>query len=348
MTTEMKNSDLYSYLRCVRCGSALSTAMSRTTSCTGCDLSWEHVNESPIPRFTEAGLHSNFGLQWQVFSTTQLDSVNGSSESENRLLHQSQLTQSDFSNKVILEIGCGNGRFTELLLRYGAKVVAVDYSEAVLANLKNNKSYFESGKLLLLQADLFELPLVKEAFDIVIVYGVIQHTGNNFRALSASASYVKVGGRLLVDVYSTSLKHFNPLIYCMRSIVRLLRLTDGQLLRFVKGYVSVVFGPQYLLLRLLHNKGGILKWLRYAVNRSPSSVYGINLLLDGVISKEVARDWCVLDTFDAWGPKFDHPLSNGAWRKLLQRLESRGLITEAVIESGQGNVAKLRRIYSFE
>src|SRR6187397_1731582 len=39
--------------------------------------------------------------------------------------------------RVVLEAGCGAGRFTELLLAGGARVVAFDLSRAVEANREN-------------------------------------------------------------------------------------------------------------------------------------------------------------------------------------------------------------------
>ena len=42
--------------------------------------------ENGILRCGDGAYHSNFGLQWNKFSTVLLDSVNGSVESEKRLL----------------------------------------------------------------------------------------------------------------------------------------------------------------------------------------------------------------------------------------------------------------------
>ena len=87
----------------------------------------------------DGAYHSNFGLQWNKFSRVQLDSFNGSDESEQRLLNQSKLRPEDFNEKIILEIGAGNGRFTEIFLKFGARVLAVDYSTAIEANWRIHK-----------------------------------------------------------------------------------------------------------------------------------------------------------------------------------------------------------------
>ncbi|SVB87918.1 uncharacterized protein METZ01_LOCUS240772, partial [marine metagenome] len=104
--------------------------------------------------FIEDEYHDNFGFQWNKFSKLQLDSYNGSSESRDRLHNQSELIDQDFRNKLILEIGAGNGRFTEILLSYGARVIAVDYSDAINANFSNHLEDVKKRNLLCIRADL--------------------------------------------------------------------------------------------------------------------------------------------------------------------------------------------------
>ena len=90
--------------------------------------------------------HENFGFQWNTFNQLQLDSYNGSNESEGRLLNQSEMSPQDFHGKVVLEVGAGNGRFTEILHKYGAKVIAVDFSSAIYANFEKSQNINEFYK----------------------------------------------------------------------------------------------------------------------------------------------------------------------------------------------------------
>ena len=173
--------------------------------------------ENEIPRYVKNDFHSNFGFQWNRFSQVQLDSINGSGESESRLFNQAKCKPEDLYGKSVLEVGCGNGRFTEILLKYGANVLAIDGSSAVDANKKNHQQYIDEGQLILIQADLFSLPLKEHSFDIVLCYGVIQHTGNNKKAIKTLAKYPKVGGNLLLDIYSAGIRRLNPIIYLIRA-----------------------------------------------------------------------------------------------------------------------------------
>ena len=333
---------LRGHLKCPKCGSEDQIWGDKYIECRSCSEKIKIKNT--IPRYVDGAYHSNFGLQWNKFSTVQLDSFNGSDESEKRLKTQSKLRPDDFVGKTILEVGAGNGRFTEIFLKFGAKVIAVDYSSAIDANWRNHSKYIEEGRLLLLQGDLFNLPLMENSFDIVLCYGVIQHTGNNQKAIAELSKFPKKKGRLLMDIYSTSIKDFNPLIYLIRPLFSLLKVDDERRLEIVENFVRKVFPIQLKILPRLHKKKGLLKLLRWVVNRSPNSVYGINLFLYGKIDIDCAYKWSVMDTYDAWAPKHDHPVSKSKWVRLVSELKNQGYQVDDIDVSGQGHTAVLTRI----
>jgi len=304
------------YIFCIKCVSTKLQWSDRLIHCIDCNNKIQ-INDN-IPRFVDTNFHSNFGLQWKKFSQVQLDSVNGTDESERRFFSQSKLNPENLSDKLILEVGCGNGRFTEILLKYGANVIAVDGSVAIEANKKNHQTHIDRGNLFLLQADLFNMPVKTSSFDIVICYGVIQHTGNNKKAIQTLAKFPKQNGKLLLDIYSAGLKHFNLIIYIIRGFLYLTnKRNDKENLIMVENFVNWILPYQLKILKFLHRKSGIKKYLRYIVNRSPNSVYGVNLYLDGKITKEIAFDWSVMDTYDSWFPDFDHPVSEKRWKKYM-------------------------------
>ncbi|MBK9484344.1 MAG: hypothetical protein IPO01_03770 [Chitinophagaceae bacterium] len=77
----------------------------------------EIIND--IPRFVDSGSYASlFGDQWKEYKKTQLDSYTGSPTSESRL---SRCLGGDLKDnlkgKLVLEAGCGAGRFTEVLLK---------------------------------------------------------------------------------------------------------------------------------------------------------------------------------------------------------------------------------------
>ena len=303
----------------------------------------DHVGDEVLSLIQES-YHENFGYQWNKFNKLQLDSFNGSFESRDRLIEQSELSDNDFKDKTILEIGAGNGRFTEILLDFGAKVIAVDFSSAIYANYRNNLDNVKAGNLLCIRGDVFDLPLEKSSFDYVICYGVIQHTGDNKKCLDVLASYVNDSGSLLVDIYSNSLKDYNPWIYLIRPFFSRIR-SDERRMEIVSKFVGFVFPLQVKILTFLQNRSGIFKYIRYFFNRSPNSVYGINLFLDGKISIENAKDWSICDTNDAWTPRHDDPVSFKKWNELINSLsEKYGFSVDCIKKCGQGNCATLKKL----
>src|SRR5262245_34536081 len=112
-----------------------------------------------------------FGIQWNQFRRTQLDSFSGTTISRDRLFATTGWP-SRLQDDVILEAGSGAGRFTEVLLATGATVVSFDLSDAMWANRANNGS---NARLLLLKADIRTLPFRAASFDRVLCLGVLQH-----------------------------------------------------------------------------------------------------------------------------------------------------------------------------
>jgi SAM-dependent methyltransferase len=153
-----------------------------------------------IPRFASMQNYASpFGLQWNVFRTTQLDSCTGLTISCDRLARIAGGSLEIFKDRKTLEAGCGAGRFTELMLEAGASVFAVDLSSAVDANYKNCSSF---ENYYIAQADIMELPIPPEQFDIVVCIGVVQHTPDPEETMRVLCSHVRPGGVLLMDHYS--------------------------------------------------------------------------------------------------------------------------------------------------
>ena len=155
-----------------------------------------------VPRFVpESNYADNFGIQWNKFSNTQLDSHSGHPVSAARFWNETSWKPGDLAGKWILDIGCGSGRFAEIALLAGAKVVALDYSSAVdacYANLKHHPDFH------IVQGDIYALPFVKGAFLFAYSLGVLQHTPDVERAFLALPPMLAHGGRICVDFYQAN------------------------------------------------------------------------------------------------------------------------------------------------
>lgn len=99
--------------------------------------------------------------------------------------------------KLALDAGCGGGRFTRLLAGYGARVVALDISEAVSRVAVTT----DPAMVAVVQADILHPPIRPGTFDLVVSIGVLHHTADTRRAILALARLLRPGGSLAVWVY---------------------------------------------------------------------------------------------------------------------------------------------------
>lgn len=151
-----------------------------------------------------------FGEQWNKYRVTQLDSYTHTTISRDRLRRclgerlWEQLREPDVTH--ILEVGCGAGRFTEILLYFsGAYVTSTDISSAVVANLVNCP---KSNQHRVIQCDVNSLPFQAECYDIVLCLGVIQHTPNPEKTIAALYKQTKPEGWLVIDHYAPDISYY--------------------------------------------------------------------------------------------------------------------------------------------
>jgi SAM-dependent methyltransferase len=300
---------------------------------------WSGTVDGGIPRFVQDTTHENFGMQWNEFADVQLDKLNRTTSTRDRLLDQSGLVSEEWRDRRVLEVGCGAGRFTQVLLQWGARLVSVDYSTAVEACAANHADALADGQLVLAQADIFALPLRTGSFDVVLCYGVLQHTGAPRRALHNLWRYVRPGGLLLVDRYQLSLRGVEPFKYLLRPALK--RLPPATVLRLAATTVRLLSPKQRAILRTAHRLGEPGRYVRYVVHRSPNSTYPFELEISDNLSRDVATRWSVLDTFDQWAPAYDLPCTLRRWRRQLSGLP--GGVVERAFTCGQGNAGVVRK-----
>lgn len=244
-----------------------------------------------VPRFVPADNYAgNFGYQWLKFRKTQLDSYSGQTISAERFFNQSGWSAADLQGKRVLDVGCGAGRFTEVVLDAGAQVISVDYSEAVDACFSNHGS---SASINVIQADIFHLPFKDNLFDYIYCFGVLQHTPDPRTAFLQLPRLLKMGGSLAVDVYR---KHWSNVFhskYWLRPLSK--RIQGERLFGLIENAA-----PRLLP---ISDKVAKLPGGRYLRRVIPVANYrGIFPLTESQL-----REWAILDTFDWLGPRDDLP-----------------------------------------
>ena len=245
-----------------------------------------------VPRFVpETNYADNFGMLWNHFARTQLDSHSGHPISADRFWKATGWKPEAMKGKWLLDVGCGSGRFAEIALSSGANVVALDYSTAVdacYANLGHHPN------LHVVQGDVFALPFAPGSFDFVYSLGVLQHTPDVHRAFSALPPMVAPGGSLVVDYYEKRLTALLHSKYLLRPLTK--RMNQETLFAMLEKIVPVLL-PVSQALGKVPVAGRALKRLVPVANDDD------NLPL----TPRQLREWSLLDTFDWLGPEYDNP-----------------------------------------
>jgi SAM-dependent methyltransferase len=231
--------------------------------------------------------------------------------------------------KTVLEVGCGAGRFTELLIDHCEFLVSMDLSNAVDANLDNC-----SGKrpYLLIQADQSRSPVPLRLFDVVICLGVIQHTPSPETTIESLAKHLKPGGLLVIDHYT--LQH---------SLSRLGQyLSVGYPLRAVLSRVSPALGLRATITLTaicdpIRKQTCKVPWLdRVAARLFPTACY---YPLYPELHPAITYSWNELDTHDGLTDYYKHFRSPEQIRACLTGL---GLVDVWCSTGGNGVEARAR------
>ncbi len=293
---------MLSLLRCPISGLPLSLEPSTVTYSTDNELSegWlvsadglhRHPIRGGIPRFVpESNYADNFGMQWNRFAKTQLDSHSGHTISAERFWKATGWRPDELRGQWVLDVGCGSGRFAEVALAAGAHVVALDYSNAVDACYANLKHY---PNLHVLQGDIYSLPLAAGSFPFVYCLGVLQHTPDVARAFSALPRMLASGGRLCAESYLWSWRMWLYPKYWLRPITK--RLPKEKLFSALERLLPTLLFLSKSIGRV-PVMGGYLKRLVPVAN--DEDVFPL--------TEQQLKEWALLDTFDWLAPEYDQP-----------------------------------------
>ncbi len=266
----------------------------------------------------------SFGLQWNAFRRTQLDSYTGLPISETRLKRCLGPLWDSLSSTSMLECGCGAGRFTEVLLRQGARVVSVDLSEAVAAN-KDNCPLSERHAIV--RTDVNALPFAAR-FDVVMCLGVVQHTRSPEKTIADLFAAVRPGGWLVIDHYAPSVTRWLTLKPLYRAYLR--RQDPRRAMQLIRR-AAERFYPWHL--RFQEKP---LAWTLLS-RVSPLTTY---LKAIPELPAPLQREWCELDTFDSLTDFYKHLRTREQIEEILKGL---GAADITCWEAGNGTEARCRK-----
>lgn len=246
-----------------------------------------------VVRFrSEDGYASSFAKQWKAFQIEQYDDHNGSNITKTRYVKETQWPTEGLENELVLEAGCGAGRFTGILARTGADVISFDYSSAIDVSVEQNSAF---NNIAFAQCDILDMPFAPNVFDRVFCHGVLQHTPDPALAFKALNRVLKPGGRLSVDIYHRDGK-VRPWKskYLWRPITT--RMNPDRLMSSLRWFIPKWLPIDTFIKRipvLANYLGAIIPcWNYHFAN----------------LSSEQKVQWAIMDTFDALAPMYDLPV----------------------------------------
>jgi SAM-dependent methyltransferase len=285
--------------------------------CKNCKKRYMIVNS--IPRFVENEKYAaSFGFEWNIHKMTQYDSYYGKNLSERRFFEETEWDR-NLLGEIIIEVGCGSGRFTEWALKTGATVLSFDLSNAVEANMENNGSHHN---LFLFQADLFKLPIKKGVADKLFCFGMLQHTPDPKKALYTLIPFVKERcGEIVFDIYN---KRFHTK-YLIRPITK--RLPPRVLYKLCKTWINLMWPVASALRKISPKHGPKINWQLMIADYSREG-----------IPHDMLKEWSYLDTFDMLSPRFDIPASLEEVESWLIQQKKEGRIKDFTVKYGYNGI----------
>ena len=315
---------LISCLSCPSCKHRLNNSDSELT-CPNCSKCFLVVGE--IPRFVpKENYAESFGLQWNRFANTQIDSKVGTNRSEIRFREETLWDKRDLNGKLVLDAGCGSGRFSEIALKLGASLIAVDYSSAVEASKQN----LSAPDKLIVQGDLAALPILDQTFDFIYCIGVLQHTSEPARIVKELLRCLKVGGEITLTFYENSSWH---VLWYSKYVVRPLtkRLPKALLLKVIEKTSPIWFPLTSFLFSL---PGNLSRGFRFLIPVA-------NYVEYKYANPKIARDEAILDTFDMLSPSYDKPIKKS---EIHSWVTDSGIIMQKLPEKPIHGTMRFKRV----
>jgi len=275
--------------------------------CPSCNA--EFAIRGGVPRFVAAGEDycANFGFQWREWKETQIDRLAGHRLSTGRFFYDTGWDPSWLNGKLVLDAGCGAGRFADVAAAHGARVIACDISDAVDAC--REVTAVHGDKVECVQASLFDLPLREGSFDAVYCIGVIQHTPDPEAVITGLPRFLKPAGRLAYNFYEEGLwRRLQIVKYALRLVTP--HLPVPWTLALSKSLVAVFF-PLTRFLSPIRKVRILNHFIPIAAVHEPT------------LNRDQQYAWTLLDTFDWYGARYEKRQNHA---RVAETLRDKGLL----------------------
>jgi SAM-dependent methyltransferase len=169
----------------------------------GCGRIYPVING--IPRFIRnyqktSQVQKRFEYQWKKWGADEVIFGRTREESKKFFLDfsGSSISPEYLKGKVVLDGGCGHGRFAEIMAEFGGFSVGLDIGSGVEIARCRVEKYPNAS---IVQGDIMNPPFKRGVFDYIWSNGVIHHTPDTRESFAQLVKVLKSGGYLDIWLY---------------------------------------------------------------------------------------------------------------------------------------------------
>lgn len=229
----------------------------------------------------------SFGFQWLRYEVTDKE------EDIEDFYSKTGVSPEFLGDKLILDAGCGMGRFLMVSANENNEVVGIDLSVAVTRAYEITKGH---PFIYVIQGNLMKPPLREKTFDFIYSIGVLHHTPSTERAFRSISSLVKNEGRVSIWVYQLWVPpeltaiHKRAFAWIQEIIFNNIRKITTKLPCKILHYICYLAVP--------------LGWLQKEIRKNRLAKLFFWPLLLLVVNNHEKGHIRLLDTFDWYSPKY--------------------------------------------
>lgn len=221
---------------------------------------------------------TSFGRQWTTFNVQRPE------EDIAYFRSKTGIEPATLKGQLVLDAGCGGGRYSRIAGEAKATVIGIDMSEAVEMAAEKTT---DLANVHIVQADVFNLPIRSWQFDFIFSIGVLHHTPDTKAALSKLIPLLNETGSIAIWLYPRWPAVFEIYNRLLRAVTT--RMNLDTLHRF-----AVALEPL-----------GLLKWRLLTSDHRWQRLLGQLLRAATIgVSYHPDREIRICDTFDWFAPVY--------------------------------------------
>jgi SAM-dependent methyltransferase len=231
---------------------------------------------SYVPRFVQKEAYASTFSKQRLYVKRHFKHYECDPLAKSLFYQTTGLSSEQINAGLLLEVGCGYGRFVNVIQQDGGEIVGVDLSTHSIELAQSFVGL--CPRVHLIQCDLFRLPFRAGTFSSVYSIGVLHHTPDCRKAFQKIAKYVAPNGQISIWVYHPSNQR------------------DANTWR----WMTTKWSPSCLYAFCVLNQA-LFSWIR----KIPLVRWKFNKWIPGSVPKAGQHFWLrVLEDFDNFSPQY--------------------------------------------